>query len=114
MGGTDEEAAARDEAQPEHNALPEPVRGQAPRQQGQTRADPGSRQQETDLSEREAEVVLQRGQQNRDPGDERRRSAGGRGRAAGQHRPPVPRPLYSPKGLIGRAPVETITLFVSR
>ena len=35
-------------------------------------------------------------------------------RAGGEDRPPVPRPRYSPKGLIGRAPVETTTLFVSR
>ena len=32
----------------------------------------------------------------------------------GQHRPAVARARYSPKGLIGRVPVFTVTLFVSR
>ena len=37
-----------------------------------------------------------------------------RARAGGEHRPPVTRLGYRPKGLIGREPVFTVTLFVSR
>ena len=86
---------------------------QGPMAAGPTSCPPTPTRGDADLAERQRIFVAQRRHQNRQADDERR-DARGREGPGGQHRPPVRRTLYSPKGLIGRAPVETTTLFVSR
>jgi hypothetical protein len=65
------------------------------------------------LGEAEPERISNRrsdcGQADPDRGE-----AGLRQRSRSQDGPAIPRTRYSPKGLIGREPVLTVTLFVSR
>ena len=97
----------------EDGALAVAVGGDPPRQHGQRRADPLRREEHADLGEGQVVLLAQRGHQDRQP-DRERREAGLRERPRAEDCPPVRIRRYSPKGLIGRAPVETITLFVSR
>ena len=94
-------------------ALAEAVGREPPRQQREREPDPLGGEHHTDL--REAQVVLlpKGRREHRDREGDRREARLRRG-SGGEHRPPIARAGYSPKGLIGRAPVETITLFVSR
>ncbi len=110
---TDEEARAPAETEAEHDPLPEPVRRDPPREHRHERADPLRREQHADLREREVVLLAKRRNEHGEP-DRERGEARLRQRPGGEHRPPVAPARYSPKGLIGRAPVETITLFVSR
>ena len=104
---------ATPQAESENGALTEAIGGDSPWEKRQSPADPGRRQQQPDLPDREPVLVLQCRRDDRQPDAEDRRPRL-RGSPRGEHRPPVARACYSPKGLIGRAPVETMTLFVSR
>ena len=84
----DDERRARRQSDGQHDPLPEAVRGETPRQQGQRRAHPLRREQDADLAERQRVFVAQRRHENRQPDDERR-DARGRERPGGEHRPPV-------------------------
>ena len=66
-----------------------------------------------DLGEAQSELIPDR-RRDRRQADSDRSEAALRERPRGQHRPAVARARYRPKGLIGREPVFTVTLFVSR
>ena len=102
------EQAGRDD-----DPLAHPIRGEPPRQQRQDEPDARRRQDGADLVEREPELRAERGRERREP--DQQRGEGRLGRRPGRkHRPAVRLRRYSPNGLIGREPVETSTLFVSR
>ena len=109
----DEEDRGAEHPDGEGDPLAEAVGGEAPREQRQRRPDPRRREEDADLAEREVVLLAKLRDDDRQADSERgvRRR---RRRAGAEHRPPVPAPVYSPNGLIGRAPVETTTLFVSR
>ena len=110
---TDEEPRTPAETKPENDSFAEPVRRDPPREHRHERPHPLRRKQHADLREREVVLLAERRHEHGKP-DRERGEARLRQRPGGEHRPPVAPARYSPKGLIGRAPVETITLFVSR
>ena len=113
LSGHDEKEAARAQPRREHDPLADPVGQKAPREQGHECAEPVAREHRTDLSEAQPELVPDR-RRDRRQADSDRREAALRERPRGQHRPAVARARYRLKGLIGRVPVFTVTLFVSR
>ena len=111
--GGNEEERGTEHPDGERDALAEAVGGEPPRKERQRRPDPGRRQQDADLAEREVELLAQLRHDHRQA-DPEGRVARRRGRPGREHRPPVAVLVYSANGLIGRVPVETTTLFVSR
>ena len=109
----DETCGAPAEPDGQRPALAEAVRGEAPGEHREREPDPLGGDDDADLRQREVVLVTDRRCEHRyregDRGEGRLCS-----RARGEHRPAVAPGPYSENGLIGRAPVETTTLFVSR
>ena len=113
LSGHDEQEATDAQPRREHDALADPVGQEPPREQRHEGAEPVAREHRTDLGEAQSERVSDR-RGDRRQADSDRSEARLRQRPRRQHRPAVTRARYSPKGLIGRVPVFTVTLFVSR
>ena len=62
-----EEAGGAEQAEREHDALAEAVRGEPPREQRQGRAEPGRREHDADLAEREADSSRRAGAMTASP-----------------------------------------------
>ncbi len=115
-GRTDEEDGTPREADRKRPPLPVAVGREPPWKHRQRESNPLGGEH-TPISRQEQVVLVaeRRARAREVPmasvGEARLRRGSG-----GEHRPPIARTghSYSPKGLIGRAPVETITLFVSR
>jgi hypothetical protein len=104
------ESGAAGQPDGERPALAEAVGGETPRQHGQRQPDPLRREHDADLRQAEVVLVAQRRREHRDR--ERDRGEGRLGRGA--RREDGPAVVQSWNGLIGREPVLTVTLFVSR
>ena len=109
----DQQDAAAAHPRSEHDPLADPVGQEAPRDQRHERPEPVAGEHRTHLGEAQPELVSDR-RSDRRQADPDRGEAGLRDRARSQHGPAVTGTRYSPKGLIGREPVFTVTLFVSR
>ena len=112
-GRRGEEARAADETDGERGAFAVPVGCEAPGQHRDGEPDPLRREHDADLGQAQVVAVAQIRRHHGDC-ERDRREAGLGARPGGEHRPPVTRLRYRPKGLIGREPVFTVTLFVSR
>ena len=105
--------ATSDETNRQRPALAEAIGREPPRQQREREADPLGREHDADLRQAQVVLVPKSRREHRDREGDRREARLRRG-PGGEHRPPIARAGYSPNGLIGRVPVETTTLFVSR